>query len=185
MAINLKKGGSINLSKSMTKLNKLMIGLGWEYASIPVDLDASVFILGANGKLLSDEYFIFYNNLKAPDGSVQHTGDNRTGSDNDDDEVILANLDNIHPNATEICICVTIHQAQLRNHTFGMLREAYIRIVDMDTKAEVVNYDLDSSHNAENSLVFARIKKSGNEWYFYADSLGSTSELQALVDMFV
>ncbi len=185
MAINLKKGGSINLSKSMTKLNKVMVGLGWEQSRISVDLDASVFILGANYKLISDEFFVFYNNLKSPDGSVQHTGDNRSGIGEDDDEIILLNLENTHPNAQQLVICVSIHEAVNRGHNFGLLKDAYIRVVDVETKQEIVKYDLDVSHNADNAVVFAKIKKSGNEWYFYAESEGQITELQGLVDRYV
>lgn len=185
MSINLKKGGSINLSKSMTKLNKVMIGLGWEQNRIPVDLDASVFILGADERLLSDEYFVFYNNLKSPDGAVQHTGDNRNGSVDDDDEIILVNLETIHPNAQEIGICVSIHEAINRGHNFGLLKDAYIRIVDVATQKEVIHYDLDVSHSQDNAVIFAKIKKAGSDWFFYADSQGSLAELQGFVDQYV
>ncbi|MFN3852384.1 MAG: TerD family protein [Spirosomataceae bacterium] len=184
MSINLRKGGSINLTKEMTKLNKVMIGLGWEKTTMNIDLDASVFVLGSSRKLLSDEYFVFYNNLKSPDGAVQHTGDNRTGSLDDDDEVILANLETINPNANELLVCVSIHDAINRNHNFGLLQDAYIRIVDVETKKEILKYDLDTSHFMDNAVVFAQIKKSGSEWYFHANSHGSVTELQGIVDMY-
>ncbi len=185
MSINLKKGGSINLTKEMPKLNKVMIGLGWEMSSFTVDMDASVFVLGTTNKLISDEYFVFYNNLKSPDGAVQHLGDNRSGSLAEDDEVILANLENTNPAAQDLVICVSIHDAAIRNHTFGLLKEAYIRIVDVDNQKEIARYDLDSSHAAENSVVFGRIRRSGSEWHFHAASQGSTNELQGMVDLFV
>lgn len=184
MSINLKKGGSINLTKEMPKLSKIMIGLGWEKTSMNIDLDASVFILGENGKLIADDYFVFYNNLKSPDGSIQHTGDNRTGAGEDDDEVILANLETITPNARELAVCVSIHDAVNRSHNFGLLRDAYIRVVDVDTKKEVAKYDLDASHFVDNAVVFAQIRKSGNEWFFHANSEGSLEELQGLVDKY-
>lgn len=185
MSINLKKGGSINLTKEMTRLNKVMIGLGWEQTGRSVDLDASVFILGANGRLLAEEYFVFYNNLKSPDRAIEHMGDNRTGSAEDDDEIILANLESITPDARELAVCVSIHDAVNRGHNFGLLKDAYIRIVDVDSKKEITRYDLDASHFTENSVVFAKVRKSGNEWYFYAASQGSMTELQGLVDMFI
>lgn len=184
MSINLKKGGSINLTKEMTKLNKVMIGLGWEQTGRSVDLDASVFILGATGRLLVEDYLVFYNNLKSPDKAVEHMGDNRTGSAEDDDEIILANLEGITPNATELAICVSIHDAVNRGHNFGLLKDAYIRIIDVESKKEITRYDLDASHFIENSVVFAKVKKSGNEWFFHATSQGSMTELQGLVDMF-
>ncbi|MBD0254295.1 MAG: TerD family protein [Cytophagales bacterium] len=185
MSINLKKGGSINLTKQMPKLNKVMVGLGWEMSSFTVDLDASVFMLGANNRLLSDEYFVFYNNLKSPDGSVQHLGDNRSGSTEDDDEVILANLVNINPAAQDLVICVSIHDANVRRHNFGLLRDAYIRIVDVDNQKEVARYDLDASHATENAVVFGRLRKTGSDWHFQAASQGTSQELQGLLDMFV
>ncbi len=185
MSINLKKGGSINLTKQMPKLNKVMIGLGWEMSSYTLDLDASVFMLGKNNTLISDEYFVFYNNLKSPDGSVQHLGDNRSGSADDDDEVILANLENINPAAQDLVICVSIHDATVRNHSYGLLKDAYIRIVDVDNQKEMARYDLDASHATENAVVFGRIRKSGDEWHFVAASQGTQNELQGLVEIFV
>lgn len=185
MSINLKKGGSINLTKQMPKLNKVMVGLGWEMSSFTVDLDASVFILGANNKIISEEYFVFYNNLKSPDGSVQHLGDNRSGSADDDDEVIIANLENINPAAQDLVICVSIHDALARNHTYGLLRDAYIRIVDVDNQKEIARYDLDASHSLENAVVFGRIRRASGEWHFHAASQGTHDELQGLLDMFV
>ncbi|MDJ1469505.1 TerD family protein [Xanthocytophaga flava] len=184
MSINLKKGGSINLTKQMPKLNKVMVGLGWEMSSYTLDLDASVFILGATNRLISDEYFVFYNNLKSPDGSVQHLGDNRSGSADDDDEVILVNLENINPAAEDLVICVSIHDAIARRHNYGLLKDAYIRIVDVDNQKEIARYDLDASHAGENAVVFGRIRKSGGEWHFHAASQGTQNELQGLVDMF-
>ncbi|GAB3523860.1 TerD family protein [Emticicia fontis] len=184
MSINLKKGSSINLTKEMPRLNKVMIGLGWEQTGRTVDLDASVFILGANGRLLSDDYFIFYNNLKSPDKAVEHMGDNRTGSAADDDEIILANLESITPDAKELAVCVSIHDAVNRGHNFGLLKDAYIRVIDVDSKKEITRYDLDASHFTENSVVFAKVKKSGNEWFFDTTSQGSMTELQGLVDLF-
>ena len=185
MSINLKKGGSINLTKQMTKLNKIMIGLGWEKTVFNIDLDASVFVLGNAGKLIADEYFIFYNNLNSPDGAVQHKGDNRTGAADDDDEVIYVNLEAIHSEAKELAICISIHDAIKRKHSFGLLQDAYIRIVDAESQKEVAKYDLDASHFAENAVVFAQLIRLGAEWYFYTDSKGFHTELQGLLDRYI
>jgi tellurium resistance protein TerD len=184
MAINLKKGGSFNLTKEVPSLKKILIGLGWEMTNQTLDLDASAFILGANGKLISDEYFVFYNNLKSPDGAFQHTGDNRTGSEHDDDEIILANLDLINPQVTEIVIAVSIHEAVSRKHYFGMLKDAYIRLYDVEKKQQILSYDLDASHANDNLAIFGKIKKENNEWHFYAHSEGNTNGLQSLVDIY-
>jgi tellurium resistance protein TerD len=184
MGINLKKGGSLNLTKSLPSLKKILIGLGWEVTAKNLDLDASIFMIGANGKLLSDEYFVFYNNLRSPDGSLQHLGDNRTGSEEADDEIILANLDLVHPNATELLVAVSIHEAKNRNHSFGLLKDAYIRIYDVEQKLELFRYDLDANHGSENAVVFGSIKKIDSEWHFFANSVGNTNELQGLVDIY-
>lgn len=127
MAISLKKGGRFNLTKKEPSLKKIMIGLGWELKNgNNVDLDASVFMLGANRKLPADEYFIFYNNLKSPDGAVQHTGDNRTGAGDGDDEMILANMPLIDNSISEILMTVSIHDGSSKGHNFGLLQDAYI-----------------------------------------------------------
>jgi tellurium resistance protein TerD len=184
MEINLKKGGSLNLTKSLPSLKKFLIGLGWEMTSKNLDLDASVFIIGANGKLFSDEYLVFYNNLNSPDGALKHLGDNRTGSEEEDDEVILVNLDLLKAEATELIIAVSIHEAVARMHTFGLLKDAYIRIYDVDQKLEILRYDLDANHGNENTVVFGTIKKISTEWHFLANSVGNKNGLQGLVDIY-
>lgn len=185
MSISLKKGGTINLTKKQPGLKKIMIGLGWEVLpGNSLDLDASVFMVGNNQKLLSDEYFVFYNNLKSPDGSVQHTGDNRTGAGDGDDEMILANLDLIHPNVTEILIMATIHEPAAQSCHFGMLQEAYIRIVDVERDVEILHYDLDESNPNENAMEFGRLKRVGDEWNFVASGIGSSNGLQGYVDTY-
>ena len=146
MSITLKKGGFFNLTKKEPALQKIMVGLGWELkkGAATMDLDCSVFMLGANGKLLEDEYFIFYNNLKSPDGSLQHMGDNRSGKGDGDDELILGNLPLVNPNIQEALFVVSIHDAEIRKHHFGLLSEAYIRICDVNTEREILRYDLDA-----------------------------------------
>ncbi len=159
MSISLKKGSSFNLTKELPSLKKILVGLGWEMSNQKLDLDASVFILGNNGKLLSDNHFVFYNNLKSPDGAIQHMGDNRNGSEDGDDEVILANLDALSSGTTEMVFAVSIHDALPRNHTFGLLQDAYIRLYDVEKKQEVLRYDLDATHGTDNAVIFGRIKK--------------------------
>ncbi|TAH27803.1 MAG: TerD family protein [Cytophagales bacterium] len=184
MAINLKKGGSFNLTKEEPKLKKVLIGLGWEPSTNALDLDASVFMTGKNLKLLSDNYFIFYNNLKSPDGSTQHTGDNRTGYGDDDDEMILVNLDLVNPDITQLIVAVSIHEADARKHTFGLLKDAYMRICDVDSKREVARFDLDASYPHDTVVTFGKLEKSNNEWKFLAVGEGSTQGLQSLVDIY-
>lgn len=184
MAISLKKGGRFNLSKKEPGLSKIMIGLGWEMvAGKQLDLDASAFLLTANGKIPADEYFIFYNNLKSPDGALQHMGDNRTGDAEDDDELILINLDQANPSITEILIIVTIHD-ESGNQNFGLLKEAYIRLFDVETKREVLRYDLDSEHPNDTDMEFGKLVKSNGDWNFVASGIGSQNGLQGYVDKY-
>jgi len=147
-------------------------------------LDASIFMINSKGKLPQDEYFIFYNNLQSPDGAVKHTGDNRTGAGDDDDEMILANLDTISSNVAEILIIVSIHDAETRRHNFGMLTDAYIRILDVETKREILRYDLDAEYPTNTDIEFGRLRKENNEWIFVASGIGGNKGLQGYVDTY-
>jgi len=185
MAIVLKKGSSFNITKKEPTLKKALIGLGWELKSgNALDLDASVFMINSKGKLPQDEYFIFYNNLNSPDGSIKHTGDNRTGLGDDDDEMILANLNAIREDIIEILVIVTIHDAENRRHNFGMLTDAYIRITDVETKREILRYDLDAEYPTNTDIEFGRIRKENNEWIFYASGIGSNKGIQGYIDAY-
>ena len=183
--ISLKKGNSVNLSKVEPGLKKFMIGLGWEMISQKLDLDASVFILGANGKLLAEEYFIFYNNLNSPDGAIKHTGDNRTGLGDDDDEMILANLDLVNPGVKEMVIVISIHEAEERRHHFGMLSEAYVRFYDVEKQREVLRYDLDAEFGGSTEVVICKLEKQNQDWIMTAVGQGQNTGLQSLVDKYI
>jgi len=186
MAITLKKGSSFNLSKNEPGLKKLMIGLGWEFSSTTMlDLDASAFMLKANGKIPDDAFFVFYNNLKSPDESLQHMGDNRTGKGDGDDELILANLALVDPQVTEIAIVVTIHEAAVRRQNFGLLKDAYIRIFDVETEREILRYDLDAEFGKNTEVEFGRLQKIEGDWRFFASGIGTNIGLEGLVNMFV
>jgi tellurium resistance protein TerD len=177
MAINLEKGQRVNVN-----LPKFTIGLGWDANSSNTgedfDLDASVFILGENKKLLSDEYFVFYNNLKSPDGAVEHTGDNLTGAGEGDDESINVDLSKIHPNAAEICIVVTIHKATERHQNFGQVRNSFVRIYNPDNGEELLKYELEEDFSIETAVEFGRIYKRGGEWKFEAVGVGQKGGLE-------
>jgi tellurium resistance protein TerD len=153
MAINLQKGQRENINAP-----KFTIGLGWDTNSSSTgtgfDLDASVFILGENKRLVSDEYFIFYNNLKSPDGSVVHTGDNLTGDGDGDDEQIKIDLTKINSAVKEICVVVTIHEAESRKQNFGQVRNSFIRIVDDSNNIELVKYELEEDFSIETAVEF-------------------------------
>ena len=185
MAISLKKGSTFNLTKKEPTLKKIMIGLGWEVKpGSTLDLDTSVFMINVSGKLPEDGYFVFYNNLNSPDGSVKHTGDNRTGAGDEDDEMILANLDAINSAITEILVVVSIHDAEARRHNFGLLSDAYIRIFDVDTKREILRYDLDADYPSNTDIEFGRLRRENGEWVFVATGIGGNKGLQGYVDAY-
>lgn len=185
MAVNLTKGSSVNLTKESPSLKKIMIGLGWDTGRYIIDLDASAFLLGANGKVPNDNYFVFYNNLKSPDGALQHTGDNRTGEGDGDDEMILANLMSVDPAVNEILITVSIHDAKARSHHFGMLQNAFIRLYDVDSKKEILRYTLDENLENCTEVEFGKLQKINGEWKFLALGNGYSRGLQGLVDVYI
>lgn len=185
MSISLKKGNRFNLTKNEKGLDKIMVGLGWDM--VPgnnMDLDASVFMINGNGKLPADEYFVFFNNLKSPDNSVEHTGDNRTGKGDGDDEMILAHLSKISDSVEELVFVASIHNADVLRHHFGLLQNAYIRIVDIDTQREIVRFKLDENYVGVTDMEFGRLKKTNGEWHFIAAGEGSKIGLQGYVDLY-
>jgi tellurium resistance protein TerD len=177
MAINLEKGGRATLS-----LLKFVIGLGWDANSSSTgtdfDLDALAFILGENKKLLSDDCFVFYNNIKSPDGAVEHTGDNLTGAGDGDDESITVDLSKINPNAAEICIVVTIHKAEERRQNFGQVHNSFVRIYNPDTNEEILKYELEEDFSVETAVEVGRIYKRNSEWKFEAIGTGQKGGLE-------
>jgi tellurium resistance protein TerD len=183
MAINLQKGQRETLNAP-----KFTIGLGWDTNSTSTgaafDLDASIFILGENKKILSDEFFVFYNNLKSPDEAVEHTGDNLTGDGDGDDEQINVDLSKIDARATEICIVVTIHDAETRKQNFGQVRNSFVRIVDSATGSEMVKYELEEDFSIETAVEFGRIYKRNNEWKFEAVGAGQRGGLEEYLNKY-
>lgn len=177
MAINLQKG-----QRESINAPKFTVGLGWDTNSSTTgtdfDLHASVFILGENKKLLSDSHLVFYNNLKSPNEAVVHTGDNRTGAGDGDDEQILVDLSKIEPNAAEICIVVTIHEAAQRGQNFGQVRNSFIRIFDSVTNQEMLKYELEEDFSIETAVEFGRIYKRNGEWKFEAVGMGMKGGLE-------
>lgn len=177
MAINLQKGQRESISAP-----RFTIGLGWDTNSSSTgsnfDLDASVFILGQNKKLISDQHFVIYNNLKSPDGSVEHTGDNITGVGDGDDEQIIVDLSKIDGLIDEICVVVTIHEANARKQNFGQVRNAFIRIFDTITSEVILMFELDEDFSVETAVEFGRIYKKGNEWKFEALGIGMKGGLE-------
>ncbi|GGE96357.1 TerD family protein [Flavobacterium limi] len=177
MAINLQKGQRENINAP-----KFTIGLGWDTNNSSTgsgfDLDASVFILGDNGKILSDSHFVFYNNLKSPDEAVIHTGDNLTGDGDGDDEQVKIDLTKINPSVKEICIVVTIHDAVNRKQNFGQVRNSFIRIVDDSNNTEMVKYELEEDFSIETAVEFGRIYNKDGQWKFEAKGVGMKGGLE-------
>lgn len=182
MAINLQKGQRENLDAP-----KFTVGLGWDTNSTSTgdgfDLDASIFILGENGKLVSDEHFVFYNNTKSPDEAVIHTGDNLTGEGDGDDEQVKVDLTKIAAAAKEICIVVTIHEAEARRQNFGMVRNSFIRIFD-EQNTELVKYELDEDFSIETAVEFGRIYNRNGQWKFEAVGMGMKGGLQEYLNKY-
>ena len=145
MAISLNKGGNLSLSKTDPSLNQVLIGLGWDARATDgadFDLDASAFLLAANDKVRGETDFIFYNQTRSPEGSVEHTGDNRTGEGDGDDEAVKINLAKVPADVQKIAITVTIHDAENRGQNFGQVQNAFIRVVNDQTNVEIVRFDL-------------------------------------------
>lgn len=176
MAINLEKG-----QRQSIDAPKFIVGLGWDSNSSSTgegfDLDASVFLIGVNGKIPNDNHFVYYNNLKSPDGSVIHKGDNLTGEGDGDDEKIQIDLSTVSSEVNEISFVVTIHHADTRRQNFGQIRNSFIRIIDQ-TNTELVKYELDEDFSIETAVEFGRLYKRNNEWKFEAVGIGMKGGLQ-------
>ncbi|ARU88999.1 TerD family protein [Pseudomonas sp. M30-35] len=187
MALTLQKGGNLSLTKTDASLTKLLIGLGWDPRATDgadFDLDASAFLLGANGKVRGDADFIFYNQLKSQDGSVEHTGDNRTGEGDGDDEVLKVDLSRVPADVDKVAFVVTIHDADSRKQNFGQVGGSFIRIVNEMTSAEVVRYDLAEDASTETAMVFAELYRNNGEWKFRAVGQGFAGGLKALANSY-
>ena len=183
MAVTLQKGQNVSLSKTDPSLQRVLIGLGWDARSSDgshFDLDASVFLVDANQKVPSDSHFIFYNQLVSPCGSVQHTGDNLTGDGDGDDESLLVELGSIPSHIESLVISVTIHDADGRHQSFGQVRNAFVRLVNDETHAEILRFDLSEDYSTETAMVFGEIYRRNGEWKFRAIGQGYTGGLYAL-----
>lgn len=183
MALSLSKGGNLSLTKTDPSLSKILVGLGWDPRATDgaqFDLDASAFLLNAAGKVRGEQDFIFYNQLKSADGSVEHTGDNRDGEGDGDDESIKVDLSRIPGDIEKIAITVTIHDAQVRGQSFGQVGNAFIRIVNDVTGVEVVRFDLAEDASTETAMVFGELYRNSGEWKFRAVGQGYAGGLSAM-----
>lgn len=183
MALSLSKGGNISLSKSDPGLKKILIGLGWDERATSgndFDLDASVFMVTGEGKVRGEADFIFYGQLKSADGSVVHTGDNRTGEGDGDDEAIEVDLENVPSDIQRLVVTVTIHEAESRKQNFGMVQNAFIRVANNETGNEIVRYDLTEDYSTETALEFGEVYRHNGEWKFRAIGQGYAGGLMAM-----
>lgn len=183
MAISLTKGGNVNLSKEAPNLTNMAVGLGWNPRATDgqaFDLDAVAFLVNESGKVRADADFIFFNNLKSSDGSVEHTGDNRTGEGDGDDEVIKVDLSKVPADVSKVVFCAVIYDGQARNQNFGQVANAYIRVVNTQGDAEVARYDLSEDSSTETAMIFGELYKNNGEWKFRAVGQGFAGGLGPL-----
>lgn len=187
MGISLSKGGNISLSKTDPMLKNIIVGLGWDARptdGIDFDLDASAFMVKEDGKVRSDSDFIFYNQTKSLCSSVEHTGDNRTGAGDGDDESLVILLDKVPTDIQRIVFTVTIHDAEARKQNFGQVSHAYVRVVNRETDNEVARYDLSEDASIETAMIFGEIYKNNTEWKFKAVGQGYAGGLSALAKQY-
>lgn len=187
MPVNLTKGGEVNLSKETPGLVKVIVGLGWDpLVGANADLDASAFLLNSQGKVSVDADFVFYGNKFSADGAVEGAEDDRTGgaSDGDDDEQIKIDLSKVSPNVSRIAISVTIHEAAARGLNFGMVQNAYMRVVNQSTGTEIVRYDLTGDFSNHDAIHFGEFYRDGSAWSFRAIGDGKTGGLANLCKTF-
>ena len=183
MAISLNKGGNLSLSKTDPSLNQVLIGLGWDARATDgadFDLDASAFLLAANDKVRGETDFIFYNQTRSPEGSVEHTGDNRTGEGDGDDEAVKINLAKVPADVQKIAITVTIHDAESRGQNFGQVQNAFIRVVNDQTNVEIVRFDLNEDYSTETAMIFGELYRHNGEWKFRAVGQGYNGGLRSM-----
>jgi tellurium resistance protein TerD len=183
MGVSLSKGGNVSLSKEAPTMKNMLVGLGWDARSTDgqdFDLDASAFLLNSAGKVRGDADFIFYNNLKSTDGSVLHTGDNRTGEGDGDDEAMKIKLDQIPVDVDKIVFVVTIHDATTRRQSFGQVSGAFIRLVNDDNHQEVARYDLTEDASTETAMLFGELYRHNTEWKFRAVGQGYAGGLASV-----
>lgn len=184
MAISLQKGQKVDLTKSNPGLTKMIIGLGWDVNKYDggkdFDLDSSVFMLNPEGKVTDEKNFVFFNNQKSPDGSVTHTGDNRSGAGDGDDEQIKVDLALVSSNVSKITFTITIHEAKERNQNFGQVSNAYVRVLNEESGEELIRYDLGEDFSVETAVVVGELYRNNTEWKFNAIGSGYQNGLAGL-----
>jgi tellurium resistance protein TerD len=187
MPVSLSKGGNVSLTKEAPGLAAVTVGLGWDVRTTTgteFDLDASAIVLNADGRVLSDKHFVFFNNTSTPDSTVVHTGDNRTGEGEGDDEAVNVNLAGLPAEAAKIVFPVSIYDAVNRAQSFGQVRNAYIRVLNAAGGAELARYDLSEDAATETAMIFGELYRNGAEWKFRAIGQGYASGLSGIAQDF-
>ena len=183
MAISLSKGGNVSLSKEAPGLQRVTVGLGWDARTTdgqPFDLDASAIGVDADGRVLSDQHFVFFNNTRSPDGAIEHSGDNVTGEGAGDDEQIRVDLTGAPAALDRVVFPVSIYDAETRGQNFGQVRNAFIRVMNQAGEAEITRYDLSEDASTETAMVFGEVYRNGAEWKFRAVGQGYASGLAGI-----
>ncbi|KIP17521.1 MULTISPECIES: TerD family protein [Burkholderia] len=185
MAVSLSKGGNVSLSKEAPGLSEVLVGLGWDPRvtdGTEFDLDASIFVTGDSGKVLSDAGFIFYNNKKSADGTIEHLGDNRSGQGEGDDEQVVVKLTGLAADVKKLVFAVTIHDAESRKQSFGQVSNAYIRVVNKADGKEIARYDLSEDASTETAMIFGELYRHNDEFKFKAIGQGFAGGLKPLAE---
>ena len=183
MGVSLSKGGNVSLTKQAPGLTAVTVGLGWDLRTTTgtdFDLDASALVLDASGKILTDQHFVFFNNLRTPEGGVEHTGDNTTGAGEGDDEQIKVSFAAMPAEAERVAFAVSIYDADTRSQNFGQVRNAFIRVVNQADNSELARYDLSEDASTETAMVFGELYRNGAEWKFRAVGQGYASGLAGI-----
>ena len=183
MGVSLSKGGNVSLTKAAPNLTAVTVGLGWDARATTgadFDLDASALALGEDHKIKSDQYFIFFNNLRSPDGSIEHLGDNLTGGGDGDDEQVKVDLSAVPPEISSIVFAVSIYEGDTRQQSFGQVRNAFIRVVNQADSVELARYDLTEDASTETAMVFGELYRYNGEWKFRAIGQGYASGLRGI-----
>ncbi|MFC9326694.1 TerD family protein [Kitasatospora sp. NPDC057015] len=187
MGVSLSKGGNVSLTKEAPGLTAVIVGLGWDVRTTTgtdFDLDASALLCNESGRVDGDGNFVFFNNLKSPDGSVEHTGDNLTGEGEGDDEQIKVSLATVPAAVSKIVFPVSIYDAENRTQNFGQVRNAFIRVVNQADNKELARYDLSEDASTETAMVFGELYRNGAEWKFRAIGQGYASGLRGIAQDF-
>ena len=187
MSVSLSKGGNVSLTKMAPGLTAVSVGLGWDLRTTTgtdFDLDASALLCGADGKVIDDAHFVFFNNLTSPDGSVEHTGDNLTGEGEGDDELIHVNLAGASEKIQRVVFPVSIYEGAARGQSFGQVSNAFIRVIDRSNGSELARYDLTEDASTETAMIFGELYRHNGEWKFRAVGQGYASGLSGIAKDF-